>query len=69
MAIFKAILDDCIQITPEFIKTLSETEIINGYYNRRYALKLVNITPVDPFPVRGMPSVPYKATITNSAGL
>lgn len=64
--IFKAELTDCIPITEEFKATLSETELKNGYYDRKYVYKLENIEPVNPFRVKGLPSVPFKVDVEES---
>ena len=50
-----ATLTDCVEITPEFIKTLSEKELAFGDYTiGRYAWELDNVVPLEqPIPMKG----------------
>lgn len=50
----KARLVDCIEMTDDWIATLSETERICGFYSPgRYGWVLEDIEPVEPVPVKG----------------
>lgn len=50
----KAILVDCIEMTPENIAALPREEIDAGYYSPgRYMWVLKDVTPIDPVPAKG----------------